>query len=273
MQKLDNGNYDSVIDFLNAANNECRNKENQGVVTEYTKTGDKFDWYGADCRTGNDVQQKLRDGWPQGRAKCEAMMDKIDTSNLVPQDRRRRQIRADMGDHIDMNMVYAGELDRAWTTAKRQLSSSPQRVDILANMLCSGADDESVLFWRGVAAIVLCDKLEAAGYMVRIVVGFGGTLWGNGKVSCRITVKDHGSPLDITTATSVIMPGFFRAIGHGWIAGHCEGKINNPGISVERGKIEPGELDLSHGVKSESSAIAWIKSQIDKLNGPSDMAA
>ena len=273
VQKLGDAKYDSIVEFLDAANNDLVCKDNENMRDEYTNTGRHNDgWYGAGCKTGHDVQRKLKEGWPEGRKQCEDMLAKFDTSSLVPVDRRRRQIKTDMGDNLDMQAVYLGNLDTCWSVAKRQYSSGPQRVDIVANMLCSVLNNPSVLFWRGVAAVVLADKLEAAGYMVRIVVGFGG-LHGCDEVSCRITVKDHGMPLDISTCAAVLMPGFFRAIGHGWIAGHKKTNCYSPGISVEQCKIEPGELVLSHSVNNEQTAMKWLQDQIAKLEAPQRDAA
>lgn len=272
MQEISNASYDSVIDFLNAANNDLRHKDSRSTRDEYTKTESRGRWYGADCDTGNDVQRKLRDGWQEGREKVENMLGKLDTSSLVPLDRKRRLVRSDMGDSIDMNRVYAGELDTAWTVAKRQSTRGPQRVDIVTNMICHGGEDSDVLFWRGACAIALSDKLESAGYMVRLIVGFGGE-HDSTKVSCRVTVKDHGMPLDISTVSSVIIPGFFRAIGHGWIAGHTPYKCSNPGIGVGLCKVEPGEIVLSHEIRNEQTAIAAAMKIIAKINGDEQEAA
>jgi hypothetical protein len=267
MQKLNDANYDSVSSFVHAARNDLVNPS-QRERRDNWLTRDRGDWYGADCHTGNDVIAKLRDGWPEGRAKCEAMLSKIDTSNLVPISRKRRLVKTDMGDHLDIQKVYMGELDTAWQVAKRQSTRGPQHISILANMVCSGAEDSEVLFWRGVAAIALADKLEEAGYNVRLVVGFGGpTGQSDEPTSCRITVKDYGMPLDVSTVSSVIMPGFFRAIGHMWIDGHCKKTGGaNGGIMVKQCKVEEGETVLSHEIRNESSALATVQKIIEKIN-------
>jgi len=268
MQKLDNGVYDSVVEFMSAVyTDKLVNPQNVDGRDHYAGNDcDHRDWYGADCRTGKQVEQKLKEGWPEGRAKCEAMLAKIDTSSLTPIDRRRRFARSDQGDMVDMDYVYRGELDRAWHTTKRTPAYGPQKVDILANMLCHGGESADVLFWRGAAAVALADKLEEAGYMVRIVVGFGGEYQTSEKVSCRITVKEHGMPMDLATASAVTMPGFFRAMGHAWIAVKCEGRNHGSGISVKQCRYEEGELLLSHEVRDERTAMAWVKKQIDAIN-------
>lgn len=266
MQILKDAKYGSVAAFMAAANGECRDDRNRGVRDEYLHTGDKVDWYGADCRTGDNVQSLIRNGWPDGRRRAMEALAGIDSSALVPVSRKRRLRSLDHGDDIVIDRVWSGDLDRAWTTATRQHLRSPQQLTILANMLASGYEDSDVLFWRGAAGIAVADKLETAGYTVRLLVGFGGTHERGGRVSCRITVKDYDAPLDISTASTVILPGFFRAIGHGWIAGHCDAQCGSPGISVGKCDIALGEIFLSHEVRDQATAMSWAIQTINTLN-------
>jgi hypothetical protein len=269
-QKMDDARYDSISDFLSGLQSEPYNDKNKPVWQSYAFEGRQgANWYGAGCNSGNDVQAKMITGWDEGRKRLDDLRNKMGELDLAPVDRRRRVVRADQGDSLDMVQVYAGRLDIAWTTPRRKTVYAPQKVEILANMICSGADHPDVLFWRGAAAAVLADVLETAGYMVRLVVGFGGSAYpskGTEKVSCRITVKEHGCPLDVTSTSAVIMPGFFRALGHGWIAGHCEGHITSPGISVGQCEIDTGEILLSHKVFDHATALAFINDTIADLN-------
>lgn len=275
-QALDNARYDSVAAFIEAANTVLLNTQNAGLVKSYRETRDNGDasyWYGAGCKKGTDVQNLVMGGWSVGRGKVDTFLSQLETIELAPRDMRRRIVRADMGDHLDIGAVYAGRFDTAWTTAKRKTTYGPQRIDICANMICSGGDDEKVLFWRGAAAVALADKLENAGYMVRIIVGFGDVFGKTGNVSCRITVKEHGLPLDVATASAVIIPGFFRSIGHQWIAGHTKGKASWGGISVGRCLPEDGEVYLSHEINSPSSAKARVEQLIRDIDAKSFIAA
>ncbi len=264
-QPVTNGNYESIQDFVDAATNELVCDANKHHVADCLTHSQRW-WYGAECDTGKDVVKKLHDGWPEGQKKLEALTAQLIEVQVHPKDRRRRRVRRDFGDSVDIHAIYRGNLDTAWEIAKRQEGCGPQHVDIFANMLCAGGDQADVLFWRGAAAIVLAEKLEAAGYMVRIVVGFGGKNGNYDKTSCRITVKAHDKPLDITSTASVIMPGFFRAIGHCWLASHARAPLDGYGISVDQGKIEEGELVLSHDVKNEGSARKWLERTVTDFN-------
>jgi hypothetical protein len=261
MQKLSDGNYDSVAAFM-AATGEIRCESNRAEVAEFLR-GNRHGsyWYGAGCKNGEDVIRLISDGWPEGRESVAALAAKTSAIELAPMDRRRRLTRSDQGDHLDIHAVYRGHLDKAWTVARRMSARGPAKVDILANMLCSGGASSSVLQWRGAAAVTLADKLGAAGYMVRIVVGFGGRTGANRSetCSCRITVKDYDAPLNVSTAASVTLPGFFRALGHAWNSGHCKGPSGQFGMSVQSCRTEAGEIVLSHEIMSETTAIDAIE--------------
>jgi len=265
-QPLNDGRYESVSEYIEAANTVCRNKKNAEMVRHF-QSEDRGTWYGASCSTGKDVQRLVNEGWQAGRERVDSFLTKLEAIQLAPRDMRRRLTRGDAGDHLDIAAVYAGRHQSAWTRAKRRDGQGPQRVDIVANMLCAGADNSEVLFWRGAAAVALCDKLEAAGYMVRLIVGFGDR---SGDVSCRITVKNHDMPMDLATASSVILPGFFRSIGHQWIAAHNTHVASWGGISVGKCKLETGEIFLSHEVNNESSAKAKVESVIRGLEKSED---
>jgi hypothetical protein len=276
-QQLADARYDSIADFVEAMRATPNNPINTQLHQNWGFTEFNPSFYGADCATGNDVQKKMADGWDKGRDRLNDFRSKLTDIELPPTDRRRKPRRGDHGDVLDIHAVYAGRLDTAWTRAVRTSTFGPQRVEIVANMLCSGAAHADVLFWRGAAAVALADLLETAGYMVRLVVIFGGKTMpynGNGeKVSCRVTVKDHGNPLDVTSTSAVIMPGFFRALGHAWIAGHCIREMSASGISVEQGIVDNGELLLSHKVHDHGTALAFVNDTIARINSGQSLAA
>jgi hypothetical protein len=264
-QALDNANYSSIAEFVEAMNLAPRNVASTELWNNWRGDMDHGNFYGGDCRTGTDVQRTMNEGWTQGRDRLNELRSKINTVNLVPQDRKRRKVKTDFGDHLDIHAVYAGKLETAWTVARRQVTRGPQRIDLVANMICTGAEHSDVLFWRGAAAAVLADLLGAAGYMVRLIVNFGGKMDGE-KVSCRVVVKDHGMPFDVTSVSSVILPGFFRALGHAWIASHCKQRMSPSGISVGQGNVNDGEILLSHNVRDHGTALAFVNDTIEKLN-------
>jgi hypothetical protein len=270
-QEFTNANYESIADFLAAVELPCRHKGNTETHAHFLDHNRYTDWYGADCHTGRDVVKLMQDGWPQGRERLNELRSKIGTVDLVPVDRRRRMTRADHGDVLDMTAVWSGRLDVAWRTARRTATTGPQKIELVANMICYGCEHSDVLFWRGAAAAVLADLLEQAGYMVRLVVNFGGNA-GKEKTSCRIIVKEHGIPFDVTSTSAVILPGFFRALGHAWIANHAPyERGGGGGIGVGEGLTEPGEIVLSHKVRDHGTALAFVHDTIARINAGTEL--
>jgi hypothetical protein len=166
-------------------------------------------------------------------------------------------------------------LDVAWSRATRRASYAPQNIDIVANMVCAASEDFSVLQWRGVAAVALADRLESAGYRVRIVVAFKGETSEHDPkpYCCSVVVKDHDKPLDVATVATVTMPGFFRALGFSWILRHASGQLS-PGIGRSKNwKRQGDEIVLDYdGVRTRDTAIAFVTEQIEKLENPAAAA-
>jgi hypothetical protein len=268
-QPLGDGRYDSVSEFIADASADAVNSENQPLVRQFIEER-RGEWYGAGCRTGADVDHLVNTGWQEGRKKTDAFLAKLESIELAPRDMRRRVHRTDFGDHLDIGDVYAGRIQTAWTVARRKTGFGPQRIDLCANMICYGIEDADVLFWRGAAAVALCDKLENAGYMVRLVVGFGDV---GDRISCRVTVKDYGMPMDLLTASSVVLPGFFRAIGHRWICSHDPKRRSQGGLSVGQSLVDPGEIFLSHEIRSERTAKEQVEKIIRKIDATAIEAA
>ena len=271
-QPFNNATYASIADFNSAVQLPCRHADNKTIWEGFVTHGRMSNWYGAGCHTGMDVLALMRDGWHDGRDRMMELRSKLTNIDLAPRDRRRRMVRGPQGDVLDIHAVYAGRLDVAWRAPRRVNMQGPQRVDLVANMICSGFEHADVLFYRGAAAAVLADMLETAGYMCRLSVAFGGKADGV-KTSCRITVKEHGMPFDVTSTSAVILPGFFRALGHAWIANHCPHKRDTGGISVGQGIVEPHELLLSHNVRDHGTAVAFIEETLAKVNDGTLLAA
>ena len=265
MQPINDASYDSVAEFLDAVH-ECRNPINDKYRRELLERDNENDWLGAGCVTGNDVLRLMREGWPAGQRKMAGLMDGFDTSELTPMDTRRRLVRGDMGDHLDIGSVYAGRIGTAWTSARRKTAKAPQRVDILVNVGVAAMQRADVVFWRGACAVALADKLSQAGYMVRIAVTYVAETTSKESVNIRVTVKDYDKPLDMATTATVLLPGFFRSLILAWTAGHAACKVVKP-LAYHR-EIMPadGELLVDLAVRDESSARQWLARSINRIN-------
>ena len=281
-QSIADGRYDSVAEFMAECASLPRRKENHDLWA-HEWLGDAArgpSWFGAGCQTALDARRIISHGWPDGQRTMSAMLEKTVAIAPVPRDRRRRLTRCELGDNLDIHAVYRGQLDRAWTCAVRQEGRGPQMIDVCVNATGAWHIGAEELQWRGIAACVLVDRLQSAGYRVRVTVGVGSndlrTAKG-GTVSLRVVTKDHDSPLDVATAAAIAFPGFFRVPCFAWIIAHADGKVSqgicdaSPRTSFP--KMEPGEIAIGHDVDSESSALAFVESTIAALDAGDQVAA
>ena len=273
-QPYENAAYESVTDFLDAVKRPAVCPANIELSQRCLMSAREWggDWLGAGCQTTLDVLDRIEKGWAEGLQQSQDALGNLDQQDaLTPIDRRRRLTRSDMGDDYDANLARIGKHDRAWTTARRNWGYTPQNVQIVANMICSGGDEPSVLFWRGAAATALADILGNAGYNVKLSVGFAGDAYGAGRPSCRVVVKQPDMPLDLSTASAVLLPGFFRAAGHTWLVNHARKHRTGCGISVGEIEIDAScEYLLSHEVKDKDTARKALNRIIAAVNGDAE---
>lgn len=112
-------------------------------------------------------RDKLQTGWKDGLEKMQERLKVLHPP--AAKDIRRRRIRSDVGDTLDIHRVYAGRFDVAWERRKRQASPGRRVVRILCALAAASYVRPEQLFWRGAVAVILARALEKAGYRVEIV--------------------------------------------------------------------------------------------------------
>jgi hypothetical protein len=132
-------------------------------------------------------------------------------------DFRRKLVRADQGDSLDIHAVNRGALDRAWSTVKRRAALGTGLIRIVVD-ICGNADmSADQLKWRGLAALALSRAMTKAGYSVEIVAGQAGGGGFNRREEIGVvttTIKPRYANVDTATlASAVVMTGFFRFLG------------------------------------------------------------
>lgn len=275
-QPLNDTRYDSLAEFMDVCSRRAINPRNEDWRRHWfegecnpDRTNYKIEQYlGPGCRNGKDVQRIVNEGWPFGVEKLQSLMSAVHLER-PPVDHRRRLVHTDIGDSVDMSAIYAGHHSTAWTRARRQRMFAPQQVTIIGDMSTAWFYDWEVQFWRGAAVVVLADVLEGAGYVTRIVHGHGGHEWDTLKpISCRITVKDHGEPLNLSSMAAVILPGFTRAMDKAWYCASTERTL----ICGEqtRGKVgsvtlDDGDYVIGHGVSSFNTAKRRLEEIITQI--------
>ena len=268
-QPVTQGRYNNVQDFVAAALQPLRNDNNKHVFKTCEEPDCGGDWFGGDCKNRTQVVERLRDGWPRGQKLVDDLAASIASSiKAIPIDRRRKRVRGDFGDELDIHAVYRGRNDIAWSRPVRQNARGPQMIEVVCNAQGHAGVPQEQFMWCGVASVVLVKKLEAVGYRVKLSRGFisDTNTEPRERADCLVVIKDYGRPLDIATCAACTMPGFFRAIGLSWEVSHTRHKIDM-GVSRTVGIKEiPGKIVVPPSVRDRETAIRFINKQIDALN-------
>ena len=216
--------------------------------------------------------------FPAGVARIERLSAQIKTP--APVSIRRRMTRGAEGDELDMQRVWQGDLDNAWTRSKRLHSVSASRVLIGVFVGAPGNEDSERVAWRGVAALALADALEAGGYTVNVrafrrcnMIGF------KAKHDVDVTIKADGEPLDVHKAANLIASTLlFRGVMLRHALVTAQGSVG-PGISQTDYSREEDLRDVAaydftcvagRAVDSSYAAQRWIETQIKALDALND---
>jgi len=161
------------------------------------------------------VRDAITHGWPAGVRRMREAMDDLGEDIARPRSVRRARIKRDHGQEVDMQAMWRGRADIAWTDCTRQVRTTAQVITIAANITALRHVDASALFWRGAAVLKLADMLTEAGYNVRIVAvrKTEKAYQDHRAILQRVTVKEPTAPLDMNAlASTVCLSGFFRVV-------------------------------------------------------------
>ena len=269
--------FDSLTAAQACADTQPTNSNNramwQGFMSEGSGDGSAR-WYGVDGGV-KKVRQIIREGWGDGRAKLVKMSDEVLALNPPqPVSIRRRRVWGDQGDSVDMGRIYSGQFDQAWQRTSRVTSNSTRYVEILANPAVNCGTDAEVIFWRGAAALVLADMIQGAGYAVSITAIFAShNLFQESPHDCLdlVTVKGYADPLDMDNLASVLcLGGWFRDVWFRMATSHDRPIWSSLGSSraiTDALELAPNQIGNLDDVTDLASARAWIRRQIERLQG------
>jgi len=142
---------------------------------------------------------------------------------------RRRRTQGDFGDHIDIQRVYAGQLDRAWSKTRREPSTGITRPSKTLLIDVGGHCElrAEQLVWQGAYGAALADRYAEAGYNVEIwaVATSGRERAGeinrrmftdkknDGGCTVAVRLYDSSTPLDLSNlAATICFAGFYRIL-------------------------------------------------------------
>lgn len=256
--------YDSIAALCAAQPSEA----NAGVWAEVVSNGEfkHSEWFGVDTRA--ETIRVVERGWEDGVARLFAGIGNIDAKRgKVP---RRRRVRSDFGDELDIQRVYRGQVDTAWARTRRVQVEATRVVRIIMQVGALSFVASEEMFWRGAACAVIADALENAGNRVEIV-GYssasGVVKSNNASMTITFPIKAAEQPLDLAAlASTACLAGFHR---HYIFKARCShhsriaGGMGSTKVGVPASLAEEGAIHVSlDSVNSVQSAINFVRAHL-----------
>jgi hypothetical protein len=215
--------------------------------------------------------------WTEGMRLFEEMLLEAKEYDIPQPESIRRTPKwsEDHGDDFDLDRFRGGQ--EYWRTTERtKRAGSVVKTIIVNNGMLHGADPMMVT-WRGVAATVVTELLEQAGYRVELYSArkaedaYYTRPHNHASIVC---LKQASEPLDRSTMLNSLSGWFFRSI---YITSICLEKrpeeLNNSCgitgyITWAKDLIDPKAVLLEKYVVDRESAMSWIKSTLETLTAP-----
>ena len=207
--------FNSIYEIEDAKVTEPTNARRQENNERNGSSGDTtpLDWWGVHGGYAA-VKGFVSGGWRDGVEKAHAALEVLNAPRLKTI--RRRKIRSDFGDHLDMQAVYGGNLDRAWESTHRDAGAMQQgqTVTLVVNLGAAWTVAAKDMCWKGAAATGLCDELQKSGRNVRIIgyTAQEGIYKNGGNKVVIVTLKEYQDVLNESIiAATTALAGFFRS--------------------------------------------------------------
>lgn len=223
------------------------------------------------------ARDRVQKGWPAGAQRVNENLAQLDIA--APMSVRRKLVRADQGDELDIHAVNRGDLGTAWTSRKRKHSAAKLTVrlvvqtNLLARMSAEG------LFWRGATAVKFIDILTEAGYNVEVVgVCASVSVTGHRGTFCAsFPLKGAAEPLDVEMMAGVVCnAGFHRIFGfRAYVATATAQSRFGAATSCTNGNVvEEAQFDadgvrtfrVPYAVDSKYAAEQWLAANVAALD-------
>ena len=287
MIRIEEPQFTAILyESFTEAGSQQLNSEHNKKMRDCSMSAEDIDhpmsrWLGADTKALFD--ERLAHGWGDGADR----MREMSTKHIQPTNVRRRRVRSDQGDELDIHAVNRGDLYRAWTRTRRQTRTAIRSVSIVCNLSCSYKQKADDLFWRGAAALKLAEELTQAGYNVALF-GATGTRSADGKqlgIGQFIEIKAEDMPLDVSALAAIVaMPGFKRTRLHAGTTEECDRRNRNVCHSLGYPSTEnvikaakmlpiPQTAFIQPELNSKQEAQDWIDDILFRMEHPEEFTS
>lgn len=274
-----------VFDSLDALTRARAHPVNMDIIEHSHRDGRGCSWWGGNCRTIEDVTDRIRRGWPGGLRKLRETADKVAASAPRIKHARRRPRRGREGNELDIHAVNRGALDRAWRKVVKEDTfrgnARARRVRIVVDLCASASRKGDELFWRPAAALIVAERLLASGHSVEIVGTFGvhnlaaNTSKGgdSGSLLCSVLLKPFDRPLNLESLAVVALAGLFRGPGFHVLANFPRCVRHGLGAMLRASRYE-GNFErqdvatiVCEELWEERQTVRWVEDTLANLHG------
>jgi len=191
--------------------------------TSSWSTDTSIDWWGA--KSFEEVQHKIENGWPELREQLLKMMEGIELELPVfpslQQTRRRKRVRGEFGDDLDIQRVWSGQLDTAWARPVRtqRQAVNTKRITLAFDVTANAMVNNKMALWRAALCTLLVDSLARAGrvFEVWVVDSTSGPFTWHGRPPRNLwsawCVKQAADPIVLDRLCAMVSVGFMRTAG------------------------------------------------------------
>ena len=174
------------------------------------RAGRDAGWIGRDI--SDNPNRACVVAWDDGLDALDSARERVGGQVTTQPQTRRRRARFDEfdGDEICLDRMRAGA--PFWRSTQRQNTNGPSSITVAVDISASSFRKSKEIAYRGLAAILLCEKLEAAGYRVELVTyAFQSQCFTDGRSMFVSTViKSESDPLDTIELVNATSGWFYR---------------------------------------------------------------
>ncbi|MBA3482387.1 MAG: hypothetical protein H0T51_11280 [Pirellulales bacterium] len=206
--------------------------------------------------------------WSEGQETLARLVDRLRDAAMPKPKSRRRRTRFDEanGDELDYDRMRSGQ--DFWRTSRREVTSGPASVTVLVDVGARNDKTPEQIFWRGAAAIVLTELLEAAGYRVELwAVNYTEGIYGRAAADDlfqAVCLKRTSDPLDTATLVNTVSGWFYRTVI--FQARHAAGPTSGPN-QVGGSSCPPASLldEVTRDEQRQLVADVWDSQAAERL--------
>lgn len=162
--------------------------------------------------TVTDMDRLFADGWPEGAAKLQDMIDAMAEKLPRVTGKRRKRRMSDDGPEVDVDRLYNGDYETMFVDFPKQLGFVPRTISLGVDFVIPAAMSAQALCWTGVQMAVTADLLERSGYRAALrLVGAGRS---NASTDdwhlLDVTLKEGCDPLRLDLLALLMVPAISR---------------------------------------------------------------